>query len=546
VTASGRRDQFDSIGGRISIRWFCLAALLVVEVLWGTNVLSTPDSTTDSGLLALLVWHGSWLLDFSLAMAAATLLIMGRRLRAILGSLAQQSGYRWWPWLVLHVVGTIALLRVSWPVLGPVANPASATVPWLIVWLVLAILAVVALLLAAAPAARWRQLARTEWRALLAGGVAGIAAWGGGLLAQGAWDQLTGITLWSVQWVLSTLTSDVYYNYSAAQVGTSSFVVEIDQSCSGYEGVALVLVFVAIYLWLFRSELRFPRALLLFPVGVFAIWIANVLRIATLILIGDAISPEIALGGFHSQAGWIGFITVALGLIVLSHRHLLAPSAVDHRDGIPGHSTLALALIGPLLAQLAFTMVASAFSVGFAWLYPLGVIATGAVLWHFRSSYRAIDLRISWQAVGIGVLVFALWVVLVPHDDAGGIMLPGMLAQLPPWMAGGWLLFRIVGSVVTVPVAEELAFRGYLIRKLVSRDFENVRPGHFTWLSFVVSSLLFGLLHDSWIAGTLAGAGFALALYRRGQLGDAIVAHITANALIACTVLALGRWGLWA
>ena len=49
------------------------------------------------------------------------------------------------------------------------------------------------------------------------------------------------------------------------------------------------------------------------------------------------------------------------------------------------------------------------------------------------------------------------------------------------------------------------------------------------------------------ILGTphLAGAGFAIALYWRGQVFDAIVAHVTSNALIAVAVLAFGRWSLW-
>jgi CAAX prenyl protease-like protein len=99
--------------------------------------------------------------------------------------------------------------------------------------------------------------------------------------------------------------------------------------------------------------------------------------------------------------------------------------------------------------------------------------------------------------------------------------------------------------VVTVPIAEELAFRGYLIRKLVANDFEKVPTGTFTWLSFTVSSVAFGLLHDSWAAGTLAGAGYAGALYWRGRLADAVVAHMTSNALIAAAVLGGGWWSLW-
>jgi CAAX prenyl protease-like protein len=106
-------------------------------------------------------------------------------------------------------------------------------------------------------------------------------------------------------------------------------------------------------------------------------------------------------------------------------------------------------------------------------------------------------------------------------------------------------MFRLAGSVITVPIAEELAFRGYLLRKLVGRDFENVPANRFTLLSFVVSSMLFGLLHTSWIAGTVAGALFAIATYHRGRVSDAIVAHMTANALIAIAVLGFGRWDLW-
>lgn len=108
-----------------------------------------------------------------------------------------------------------------------------------------------------------------------------------------------------------------------------------------------------------------------------------------------------------------------------------------------------------------------------------------------------------------------------------------------------WFAFRVIGTVVTVPIAEELAFRGYLLRKLVSSDFENVAPTRFTWFSFLGSSIVFGLLHQSFLAGTLAGAGFALAIYYRGNLVDAVVAHMTANALIAATAIGLSWWRLW-
>lgn len=100
--------------------------------------------------------------------------------------------------------------------------------------------------------------------------------------------------------------------------------------------------------------------------------------------------------------------------------------------------------------------------------------------------------------------------------------------------------------MITVPLAEELAFRGFLTRRLIAADFQSVAPGRFTWFSCLASSVLFGAVHGRWLAGTLAGLAFARALYRRGELTDAVVAHATTNALLAAYVLITGAWSLWA
>ena len=63
------------------------------------------------------------------------------------------------------------------------------------------------------------------------------------------------------------------------------------------------------------------------------------------------------------------------------------------------------------------------------------------------------------------------------------------LPAMSPALAVLWVALRTIGSVITVPIAEELAFRGYLLRKLVASDFERVSPRHFTLFSFAASSL---------------------------------------------------------
>jgi membrane protease YdiL (CAAX protease family) len=76
------------------------------------------------------------------------------------------------------------------------------------------------------------------------------------------------------------------------------------------------------------------------------------------------------------------------------------------------------------------------------------------------------------------IAVFGVWMLLEPA--ASHEPLAEGLAQFPTGVAAVWLGFRVLGAVLTVPVAEELAFRGYVIHKLVTQDFETVRPGQFT------------------------------------------------------------------
>ena len=279
-----------------------------------------------------------------------------------------------------------------------------------------------------------------------------------------------------------------------------------------------------------------------------AIWSANVVRITLLTVIGTSVSAGVALGGFHSQAGWLFFLAVSLGLMMASHRvRLFVPRAatVPAAPSARREATEAAALLVPVLVLLASLICTSMVSSGFDRWYPLRVIATAGALWYFRATYQRLDWRWTWQSAAIGGAVFLLWLALEPPVAASGTALEVGLGELSRGAAGLWLGFRIIGSTLTVPVAEELAFRGYLIRKLVSPAFENVEPGRFTWLSFVVSSVAFGMLHGRWLAGTLAGMAYAAALYRRGRVGEAVYAHMTTNGLIAAYVLWSGRWSLW-
>ena len=127
------------------------------------------------------------------------------------------------------------------------------------------------------------------------------------------WKPSAGLTLGVVRLLLQPFISNPIVEPTEHIIGSQSFQVAISSSCAGLEGVGLMLVFSILWLWFFRATCRFPQALLLIPAGIVIVWLLNAVRIALLILIGNAGAPHIALGGFHSQAGWIAFNGVAWG-----------------------------------------------------------------------------------------------------------------------------------------------------------------------------------------------------------------------------------------
>ena len=390
----------------------------------------------------------------------------------------------------------------------------------------------------------------------LTGGAAllvGLAAWSSGLLTEALWAPLARVTFEVVASALRLFFPEVVSRPDTLVLGTPAFKVHIAPSCSGYEGIGLILASLGIYFWLYRRELRFPAALVLLPIGAVTMWAVNVVRLVVLIAIGTAGAREIALGGFHSQAGWLAFNAVGLGFVALLNRGRyfrveseasLTARAAGTSTGTTGQDPTTAYLL-PFVVVIATAMITGAFSAGIDWLYPLRVVAAAAVLWVFRKQYATLGWTLSWRAVAIGCLTFAVWVALVPAEP-GTANWPAALASVPVHWAAAWLLLRVVGYTITVPLVEELAFRGYLTRRLIDPDFERLPVGLFTWSSFLVSSVLFGALHGGyWLAGTIAGMTFALALYQRRSLGDAVVAHATTNGLIAVYVLTTGRWGVW-
>ena len=122
---------------------------------------------------------------------------------------------------------------------------------------------------------------------------------------------------------------------------------------------------------------------------------------------------------------------------------------------------------------------------------------------------------------------------------------PDALALIAPPLAAVWIIGRLLGAVLVVPIVEELAFRGFLLRRIIGSEFETVPYGRWSWPAAIASSLVFAASHQQWVGGFVAGLLYAYTQKRRGLLSDAIVAHAVTNALIAAQVLLASHWSLW-
>jgi exosortase E/protease (VPEID-CTERM system) len=530
------------------LRWSALATLLLAQLLILTLRFDSITLAIQDGWWARAVEKAQILPQLAIVMLTATFIFGGSALWSEierLGSIATTS-HSWWKWCVAELALFIVFVPLTALVFEGQINAAHAVV-WHVLWWLLVPAIIGASCCAVLPPQAWRTLFERHWFLLLGAMSIGGLAWGAGQAAGGLWMPLGQSTMSLVAGLLRLVTTDVVLGPGEFVIGTSSFSGEIAAACSGYEGIGLASIFVGTYLWWRRNDLRWPNAWLLLPLAIGLIWLSNGLRLAGLILIGSWGWREIAVGGFHSQAGWLAFNAVALGIVVASQRSRFFSVNVVHQSSAREAPPTAAYLM-PLLALVATLMVTGAMSNGFDWLYPLRIIAVAAVVAYYFGHYRQLNWTWSWSAVGLGGVAFVLWMALEPAAPSGSLHHPiaGGLAGMSAGGAAMWLVFRVIGSVFAVPLAEELAFRGYLMRRLLSADFSEVPPTRFSWFALAVSSALFGALHPGrWLAGTMVGAIFGLALYRRGNVLDAVLAHATTNALIAVYVLSTGSWSLW-
>ncbi len=527
-----------------------MALLFSAESIFFSLWLDTATIRRTVGLTGLIANFGPAGLSVAVGTAAffvALIALEGSKVLETPFALPEASFH--WGALLWHLPALIAFAAISHRLFTTDAT-AGSTDLLAAVWAAAGVLTFGTGAICFLPPAFYLRLLRNSGKWIAVAAAAGLLAFASGKLAILLWKPAASLTFRLTAWCLQLFVPEIVSNPVSRVIGTHYFRVAISPQCSGLEGAGLMLVFGAFFLWLCRRELRIARAFLALIAGIWVVWVLNVGRITLLILIGNAGARNVAMGGFHSQAGWIGFTAVAvvfcLGLQRIRWLQKDWPaSATPLPDtAIPNP---AIPYLVPLLAILAASMISGAASAGFEWLYPLRFFAPVAALWCYRSRYREIGYAKGWFGPIIGVAAFAVWIGLIRFAGIPAhARSTAELRAAPVLLAGAWIAIRILAAVVTVPIAEELAFRGFLIRRIISADFLSLSPRTFTIFSILLSSLVFGLLHgERWLAATAAGILYGVALVRRGRIGDAVAAHASSNALLVAWVLWRGDWSVW-
>jgi membrane protease YdiL (CAAX protease family) len=204
-------------------------------------------------------------------------------------------------------------------------------------------------------------------------------------------------------------------------------------------------------------------------------------------------------------------------------------------------------------------------------LYGIKTAAILGVLWWGSRFYPAW----SWRGIGIG-LIYGLvggiaWIILCTWNFEKDI-LPSILTTLGEWLglpslrdwlkpgsrlghnpfsdmppAAAWsfTVVRLIGLVIAVPIMEELFWKGFLNRFLIAEDWQNVRWGKFTPMSFAIVTIAFVAVHTEWTAALAWGVGINLVFLYTRNLWACIVAHAASNAVLGYYILVYEQWQLW-
>ncbi|HUB33116.1 MAG TPA: CAAX prenyl protease-related protein [Bryobacteraceae bacterium] len=213
-----------------------------------------------------------------------------------------------------------------------------------------------------------------------------------------------------------------------------------------------------------------------------------------------------------------------------------------------------IAQAAPFAAFIALMGVERAVSLPEQVFYPIRLAVVVLLLAILSRPYLRFRPTFPVTSIALGTIVFLIWIgpdVLIGYrhfwlfenaltGHANSAIDPALRRSVP------FIVVRVIGCALVVPVFEELFWRSWLMRWLVKPDFLAIPFGFYTASAFWTVAALFAAEHGPyWEVGLAAGILYNWWAVRTRNLADCIVAHAVTNALLSVYVLLSGRWEYW-
>ena len=104
---------------------------------------------------------------------------------------------------------------------------------------------------------------------------------------------------------------------------------------------------------------------------------------------------------------------------------------------------------------------------------------------------------------------------------------------------------HMFGTSVVIAVIEEFFFRGFLYRWMQGSPFFKIDSGKLNWAMLMLISIFFGIEHFEWMAGIICGIAFGLLYIKTQDIWAAIIAHGTTNFLLGLYVIKYNAYQFW-
>ncbi len=203
------------------------------------------------------------------------------------------------------------------------------------------------------------------------------------------------------------------------------------------------------------------------------------------------------------------------------------------------------------------------------WLYPLQTLVCGALLIFYWKNYTFKPARGLVLATLFGIISIVLWIlpahlysVMDVRDSSGKAAIPllGFAARtegFDPTIFQHdrlWyplvIIMRFIRMVIVVPLVEEILWRGWLMRWLVSNDekpFTSIQIGTHSWKAFIITTACVVFVHsqEDWLGALIFGSMMYYLCIRTKSLAACVLMHAIANLILGIYVMKTQQWGFW-